>query len=139
MIPLVDDPAPLLTELQQAEVKLALIKDEDGEKALVAAKRHRDELKARYNDQFAEVWIRAMPRADYEALCQEHSTDDGADWDALLPAILAESCEDESLRDADWWAGEFASDRWPQGDWLAVQSTVLQLNMSTPQPLVGKG
>lgn len=140
-VPLGDDPSAALEELQSAEVELGMIPDDpDNEKRRVAAKLKRDKVRESYNEQFAEVWIKAMPRADYHALCEEFdSEDDGVDWDRLLPAILAESCEDESLRDAEFWAGEFTSDRWPEGDFLHVQQVVLNLNMQTPRPLLGKG
>lgn len=137
MVPLGGDPSVSLESLQQAEVALGIVPDSD-KKAVAAAKKHRDKLRAEYNDQFAEVWIKAMPRADYHALCEEYETDDGVDWEKLLPAILAESCEEPDLRDAEFWRAEFASERWPQGDFLAIQAAVLNLNMQTPRPLLGK-
>lgn len=134
-VPLGDDPSVSLEALQQAEVALALVKDDDKRGRTAAAKK-RDKLRAEYNEQFAEVWIKAMPRSDYHALCEQFETEDGVDWDQLLPAILAESCEDEDLRDAEFWREQFRA--WPQGDFLAIQATVLNLNMQTPRPLLGK-
>jgi hypothetical protein len=90
---------------------------------------------------FEPVAMRALPAAEWEALSARHTNEsgDGLDWAAALPALVAVSCEDEDLRDADFWRHVFADAAWSEGDADALRTALLHLNISAPDPRLPKG
>ena len=89
----------------------------------------------------AEVEVLALGSARWEELTAQfvNKDGDGVDWRAALPVLLAESCKDDDLRDAEWWAEQLASDAWSEGDVDALRLAVLYLNVEAPDPRVPKG
>jgi hypothetical protein len=60
-------------------------------------------------------------------------------WAEALAPLLAESCVDPDLRDAQWWAQQLARPEWSEGDTNALQMALLRLNVDAADPQVPKG
>lgn len=80
---------------------------------------------------FAQLELRALSSADWEALVASHpgGEDDYCDWAAVLPLAMAESCTDPELQDEQWWTGHLGSDLWTAGDKQTLKATLLDLNL----------
>lgn len=59
--------------------------------------------------------------------------------DDFRAALLAASCVDESLRDAEWWDAQLARPEWSKGDKINADNVLLGLNLRAPQGPPGKG
>lgn len=149
-----DDPSEAYEAYQRAEIALGTagmdpktgesreVSDEDAAR-LVA---ERDAAQEAYNELFISVSVKALPADEWEALLEAHQldgdrdpeVDDIVDWPALLPMLLAASCEDEDLQDPDWWAETLTGPGWSKGQKLELQSRLTRLNVEIPQK-AGKG
>lgn len=87
------------------------------------------------------VKLRALPSDEWEAVFGPMEPDENGeiDLDEVRAALLAASCVDEDLRDEAWWEQQLARPEWSKGDKLAVNRTLLDLNLSVPQGSPGKG
>lgn len=105
-----------------------------------------DEAAERVKSHWAQVELQSLPPAEWEAAVGAWQTielrDDGPtavmDWDAGLPALLALSCTDEGLQDADWWKDQLSSERWSEGDIDALKRAVLTINIDAAEPRAPK-
>jgi hypothetical protein len=86
------------------------------------------------------VELQALPDAEWEAGQTECLDGDGdVDWSRALPLLLAASCVDEDLKDADWWAETLTGEAWTAGDRDMLKMTLLRLNVFAPDPRLPKG
>lgn len=116
---------------------------EDEAKRLAKA---RDEAEAAYHELFISVQVKALPADEWEALLEAHQLDgdrdpeveEVLDWETMLPLLMAASCEDEELQDADWWAETLAGPGWSTGQKLDLRTRLTKLNVEVPQR-AGKG
>lgn len=89
---------------------------------------------------YVPVELRAMPAPEWDALQTRHTTNgDDVDEDAWLPDVLAASCTDPDLQDAEWWARQLKGEGWTVGELLHLRATVVKLNAYQPLPQLGKG
>lgn len=91
---------------------------------------------------FADVEFQALSPDDFEALLVRHSNADGdvGDRHALCAELAAVCVVDEDLADADWWAAQFASDRWSKGELDNLYLRLFtELNYSVPSRALPKG
>lgn len=96
---------------------------------------------ARLRAHTADVELLALGSVRWGEIEAEYVTPDGdtLDWKRALPEILAESCTDTDVQDADWWAERLADPAWSEGDVEALRLAVLHLNVRAPDPVVPKG
>lgn len=83
----------------------------------------------RYRDHFVEIELQAMSRDDWEAAMSRWQGDEVIDWAAALAPLLAESCTDTELQDAEWWRAQLGKPEWTEGDTDALKSALLTLNV----------
>ena len=88
----------------------------------------------------AEVVLVSRGAAAAEVIAARHvrEEDGGTNWRTALPAYLALLCEDEALRDQEWWAGQLARDEWTPGDIDGLVLGVMFLTADVVRPLVPK-
>jgi hypothetical protein len=81
---------------------------------------------------YVEVRLQAMAPADYEALLDAHTDEDGTlDRAAWLPPAAAASTVDTDLQDEGWWTEQLGSNRWSAGELSALFLTITRLNDPT--------
>lgn len=88
----------------------------------------------------ALVELQALDDDVWDAIMDDIEDDgDGPDLSSVRAALVAASCVDEDLRDEAWWREQFARPAWSKGDLIAVNNTLLRLNLGTPAAAAGKG
>lgn len=113
----------------------------DGERE----KQLREDLRAAQQRQAAavvEVELQSLPDDEWEAALAGLPEDDRErfELDAILPPLLAASCVDPELQDADWWAGQLKRPEWTDGDKGSISGILLELNVFAPRfGALGKG
>lgn len=122
---------------------LALARQKTGDEAqpgyVAQLVKNLDEAEARVNAHFAPVELQSLPPAEWEAACAQWRNDDGdVDWAEALSPLLAVSCVDEDLRDAEYWQTLMSRDTWTEGDTDALRMAVLQLNVYAADARVPK-
>ena len=87
------------------------------------------------------VELQALDAHEWDAVFGDVEPDaDGViELDDYRAALLAASCVDESLRDADWWEQQLARPEWSKGDKINADQTLIGLNLRAPQGPLGKG
>lgn len=106
-----------------------------------------EEVAARIRSHWVDVEMQAMPRDEWRAATSAwqtvETTEDGTqvvtNWAEALAPLLAESCVDPELQDAQWWAQQLARPEWSEGDTNALQLALLRLNVDAVDPQVPKG
>lgn len=96
-----------------------------------------EELSEKVRSHWAPLELQALHAAEWEIAASNWQTieinDDGPvsvmDWTVALPPLLAESCVDPDLRDAEWWAEQLAKPHWSEGDLDALRAAILTLNI----------
>jgi hypothetical protein len=87
----------------------------------------------------ADLRLSAPSAADAEAIHVRHCDTEGAvDWLAALPEFLAVCCDDEGLRDAEWWRGQLARPEWSPAEVTAVKLAVMHLVVNGPRAYIPK-
>lgn len=81
------------------------------------------------------VELQSLPDDEWEALFGpiEPGEDGDLDISSIHAALLAASCTDPELQDAEWWAKQLEQPNWSKGDKATLSRTLLQLNMGAPQ------
>lgn len=105
------------------------------------------EVADRIRAHWADVELEAMPRDQWREVTSAwqtvENTGDGpqvvTDWAEALAPLLAESCTDPELKDAEWWAVQLNRPEWSEGDTNALQMALLRLNVDAVDPQVPKG
>lgn len=88
------------------------------------------------------IELQSLPEDEWEALFGgiEPNQDGDLDLGPIHAALLAASCIDSDLQDADWWAEQLKRPEWTDGDKAAISRTLLELNIYAPRfDLLGKG
>jgi hypothetical protein len=88
-----------------------------------------DEAWERYRSHFVDVELQSMPRDDWNAAMTEWQGEDGVDWAVALAPLLAASCTDPELQDAQWWQSQLDQDSWSEGDTNGLRMALLALNV----------
>lgn len=133
----------------QAQTLYAAYQAAVGAQDADAAAKHEVELEeaaARIRSHWVDVEMQAMPRDEWRAATSAwqtvESTEDGpqvvTNWAEAMAPLLAESCVDPELRDADWWAEQLNRPEWSEGDTNALQMALLRLNVDAADPQVPK-
>lgn len=94
---------------------------------------------AELSEFYAPVELQALPAVEWDALETKHTTKGDDLDDEWLPEVLAASCTDPDLRDAEWWTQQLRGAGWSQGEVLAVRVALMRLNAYQPLPQLGKG
>lgn len=99
------------------------------------------EAQARVADTVVVVELQALPDDEWDAILGEAPEDENGDIDLddVRGALLAASCTDPDLQDAEWWDEQFARPEYSKGDKIAVNNALLALNLNTPDGRQGKG
>lgn len=98
-----------------------------------------DDAEERVNAHFAPVELQSLPPVEWEAACAEWRDDDGdVDWAQAMAPLLAASCVDEDLRDAEYWRELMSRDTWTEGDTDALRAALLTLNVYAADARVPK-
>ena len=89
----------------------------------------------------AEVVLVSRGAAAAEAIAARHVREDtgGTNYETALPAFLALLCEDETLRDQEWWTEQLKRPEWTPGDVSGLVLGVMYLVADVVSPLVPKG
>lgn len=111
--------------------------DEDAKRTIVLRGKLK-EAKDREADTIVDVHLQSLPPDVWEAVSAA-APDDDEDYMSVLPELLAESCTDESLRDADWWREQLYRPEFTLGDRYAALNCVTGLNLNVPRGHQGKG
>lgn len=88
------------------------------------------------------IELQSLPDDEWEALFGPIEPDEDGDLDisSIHAPLLAASCTDPELQDAEWWAEQLSQPNWSKGDKATLSRTLLQLNVGAPQfDLLGKG
>lgn len=133
--------------LETYEQQLAARRESGEEEVDAQAKQIEEHLQAELVDavgrQAATVALVELQSLDddvWDAIMDDIEDDgDGPDLSSVRAALVAASCVDEDLRDESWWAEQFARPAWSKGDLIAVNNTLLRLNLGTPSATAGKG
>jgi hypothetical protein len=99
------------------------------------------EAKAREAKTVAEIELESLDDEVWDRVISSVPDDEegGFDLDDVRHLLLAESCTDPDLRDADWWGAPKARPEFSKGDKLALNNVLLALNLNTPTGRQGKG
>ena len=131
-------------ETLQAALSVAIAAEDTG--TIDGLQQQMLEVADRIRSHWAWVELEAMPRDQWRAVTSAwqtvDTTEDGpqvvTNWAEALAPLLAESCTDPELKDADWWAGQLDRPEWSEGDTNALQIALLQLNVDAVNPQVPK-
>lgn len=89
-----------------------------------------------------EIDIQSLPEDEWESALAGLSEEarESYELNDILAVLLAASCVDEELRDADWWTAQLKRPEWTDGDKSAISRTLLELNVLVPRlAALGKG
>ena len=89
-----------------------------------------------------DIELQSLPDDEWEAAIAQLDEDarDSYDLTAVHAVLLAASCTDPELQDADWWAEQLSKPTWTDGDRSALSSALLNLNVMAPRfEALGKG
>jgi hypothetical protein len=148
MVPiLVSDPSEDQAALSALLVALnaAAGRDDAGAVAQLQpqAEAHADKVRSHW----VEVKLLSLPADEWRVATSVWQTvevsDDGPEvvtnWAEALAPLLAESCADPELQDAEWWAGQLQQPGWSEGDRNALKLALLRLNVEAADPQIPKG
>lgn len=152
---LVGNPSAAAAEVTAAQAALfthlagVAQKKQDGKRATKADGEReaqlRTEVTAAQERQAAtvvQVEVQSLPEDEWEAAIATLPDDDRDNWriGAILAPLLAASCTDSELQDADWWATQLARPEWTDGDKGVISNALLELNVFAPRfEALGKG
>lgn len=128
-----------LAEVDGRKPKKPTKADTDREKQLRA---NLAEAEQRQAAMLVEVEVQSLPDDEWEtALATLPEEDrDSYELNGILAALLAASCTDPELQDADWWAAQLKRPEWTDGDKSTISRTLLELNVLMPRlAALGKG
>lgn len=87
---------------------------------------------------FVKVELQALSADEWEAAAKVFEGDDDFDWKSGLPVLMAESCVDTELQDAEYWRETLQRPEWTDGERDALKSAILRLNVHADQGHVPK-
>jgi len=132
-----------------AQQRMLALKKEAGKRPTKAetqrAEVMRNDLKASLDRAAAavvNVELQSLPDHEWEALFGDLEADEHGELDLgpIHAALLAASCTDPELQDADWWTEQLKRPEWTDGDKAALSRLLLELNAFAPQfDALGKG
>jgi hypothetical protein len=150
----VDDTAAAERALQvrvaALELKVALrpkLEAEDGfdvaafDADLVVLRDQVAEARAQHEACYADVELQSLPPDEWDAVLATapRDADGDVDLDDVRAVLLAASCVDEDLRDVEFWTERLADPAWTKGEKVALNNTLVQLNLNAPAGRQGKG
>lgn len=137
----VSDPGPARSRVSELEKRLTIRQlGKRPEEEILEAETELAEARAELAKHFVDVEFRAIPPADFEALQDAHTTDDGTPDPLTFPPVLAAACAvDEDLRDEEFWVEQLSSGAWAWGERHALFEALLNLNLEAPPSHVPKG
>ena len=134
----ISDPTEDFRDLNGAAVALEAARTRSApEEELAPLRALVEELSEKVKQHWAPLELQALHAAEWEIAASNWQkievNEDGPvsvmDWTAALPPLLAESCVDPDLKDAEWWAEQLAKPHWTEGDLDALRAAILQLNI----------
>lgn len=93
-------------------------------------------------DTVVMVELQSLPDDEWEALFGPIEPDEDGDYDLreIHAVMLAASCTDPELQDAQWWEQELSGPQWTAGDRSTLSRVLLELNVYAPRfDALGKG
>lgn len=148
---LVGDPTAAAGAVESARRALVLHDEKlaGKDKPTAAEKKRADKLRADLRaavDAFGactvEIELQSLPDDEWEALFGPIEPDASGDIDlsSIHAPLLAASCTDPELQDADWWAEQLKKPTWTDGDKASLSRVLLELNAFAPRfDALGKG
>lgn len=151
---LVGNPSVAAAEVEAARRALVLHEEllarkPSGKKPTAAEKRRTETLRAdlksvveKFQQMTIEVELQSLPDDEWEALFGdlEPGEDGEIDLTSIHAPLLAASCVDEELQDADWWKQQLSRPEWTDGDKGLISRILLELNLYAPRfEALGKG
>jgi hypothetical protein len=152
---LVGNPSAAAADVEAARRPLALhqeamaAKRSQGKKPTAAERKIGEQLQAdlkaaveRFGAVTVEIELQSLPEDEWEALFGPLEEDEGGSLDlgSIHAALLAASCTDPELQDAEWWAEQLAGPAWTDGDKASLSRALLELNVYAPKfDALGKG
>lgn len=135
----ISDPSTTMRQMQEVAAAVGLAR-ENGELDTVTSLNARlVELQADYERHFTKVRLQSLPAPQWEAATTLYQDEAGRmDWSMALAPLLAESCVDPDLKDAERWEKMLAGDSWSDGDVKAFQAALLHLNVTAMDALIPK-
>lgn len=99
------------------------------------------EAKDRLAATVADIELLSLPDDVWDRVLGGAPEDEAGDIDLddVRAELLAESCVDPDLQDAAWWEQQMARPEFSKGDKIALNNTLLALNLNTPTGRQGKG
>lgn len=99
------------------------------------------EATERREETVVDVELQSLEDSVWDEVLSHAGEDENGDIDLddVRAELLAASCTDESLRDADWWTEQLAKPSFSKGDKLAINNLLMSLNLNTPAGRQGKG
>lgn len=90
---------------------------------------------------YVDVELQALPDDEWDAvLATSPRGDDGdIDLDDVRAALLAACAVDPELQDEQFWTERLADPAWTKGEKIALNNTLLALNLNAPAGSQGKG
>lgn len=142
----VSDPSADMATLSGIAVALNAARADSDADTLASLQSQLDEQSEKVQSHWAQVEMQSLPPAEWEAAVSAwqkiEMQDDGPtavmNWAEGLPDLVALSCTDPELRDAEWWREQLSSERWSEGDLDALKRTVLALNIDAAEPRAPK-
>lgn len=88
-----------------------------------------------------EIELQSLPGDEWDAIFGPLEPDEHGDIDltAIHAPLLAASCTDPELQDAEWWAEQLRRPEWTDGDRASISRKLLELNVYAPAGSPGKG
>jgi hypothetical protein len=103
--------------------------EERNDKVVANLQKQLDDAWDRVRSHYVDVELQSMPRVDWNAAMTEWQGEDGIDWATALASLLAASCMDPDLQDAEWWQTQLEHDTWSEGDTNGLRMALLALNV----------
>lgn len=127
------------------QVALESAKRREDDAATALLRTQLDEATQRIQEHWAGIELQALPYELWETVSQvwrgevdQADADGGIHWPEALAPLLAESCVDPDLQDADWWREQLAQPGWSEGDRDTLKLALLRLNVATWEPNIPK-
>lgn len=152
---LVGNPSAAAAELKQLQasllehVKALGDKSRAGKKPTKADNDRESQLKAaieaaesRRAAMTVDIELQSLPDYEWEAALEQLDDDEREKYElnGILAVLLAASCTDPELQDAEWWAAQLKRPEWTDGDKSALSQVLLSLNVFAPRfEALGKG
>jgi hypothetical protein len=146
---LVGDPSPAMAEVAQVQEALRAHAESLGEReptedeAAEEARLRADGQAALDRQAAMIVWVdlQSLPDDEWDGMTGDLEPGENGlpDLTPIHAPLLAASCVDPELQDAEWWAVALKRPEWTDGDKAVITQKLFELNIYAPSGSPGKG